>query len=73
MCSWMVTAVIEHYNTKGRAVFGCAMDLSKAFDMVDWTELFSSLRERQVDPLFLRLLLIWFVLVKTVITGCWKP
>ena len=43
------------------AVFGCAMDLSKAFDMVDWTELFSSLRDRQVDPLFLRLLLFVYM------------
>ena len=33
------------------------MDMSKAFDMVDWSELFSTLLERKVDPVFLRLLL----------------
>ena len=32
-------------------------DLSKAFNMVEWTELFSSLLERGVEPVFLRVLL----------------
>ena len=38
-------------------MYGCTMDLSKAFDMVDWCELFGTLRERSVEPIFLRLLL----------------
>ena len=33
------------------------MDLSKAFDMVEWTELFITLMERGVEPVFLRVLL----------------
>ena len=57
MCTWAVNSVIDHFISNGRTVFGCAMDLSKAFDMVEWTELFSSLLERGVEPVFLRVLL----------------
>ena len=37
MCSWTATAVIEHFTRNGTAVFGAAMDMSKAFDLVEWT------------------------------------
>ena len=57
MCSWAVTSVIDHYLSNGRAVYGCAMDLSKAFDMVEWTDLFTTLMKRGVEPVFLRVLL----------------
>ena len=57
MCSWMVTSVIDQYNRQGSVVYGCAMDLSKAFDMVEWLELFKVLEARKVSPVFLRVLL----------------
>ena len=57
MCTWTVTAVIDYFNRKGNPVYGCAMDLSKAFDMVDWSELFLTLVNRKVDPIFLRILM----------------
>ena len=41
MCTWAVSAVIDHYNSQGSVVYGCAMDLSKAFDMVSWVSLFT--------------------------------
>jgi hypothetical protein len=34
MCSWMVTTVVDHFTRQNKPVYGCAMDLSKAFDMV---------------------------------------
>ena len=40
MCTWTVTSIIDHYNRNGRPVYGCAMDMSKAFDMVEWGKLF---------------------------------
>ena len=61
MCSWTVTSVIDHYLSNGRAVYGCAMDLSKAFDMVEWMELFTTLMKRGVHRLFLRLLLFIYL------------
>ena len=57
MCSWAATAVIDHYNRQGAVVYGCAMDLSKAFDMVEWLNLFNVLASRNVAPVFLRTLL----------------
>ena len=54
MCSWMVTSVIDQYNRQGSVVYGCAMDLSKAFDMVEWLELFKVLEARKVSPVFLQ-------------------
>ena len=57
MCSWMVTAVVNHYNSQNQPVYAFAMDLSKAFDMVECTELIGQLRARKGDPIFLRLLI----------------
>ena len=57
MCSWVATAVIDHYNRQGAVVYGCAMDLSKAFDLVEWFELFKVLNARNVSPVYLRILL----------------
>ena len=57
MCTWTVTSVVEHFNRNGSMVFGAAMDMSKAFDMVEWKTLFTTLRERKVDCIYLRLLL----------------
>ena len=57
MCSWTATAVIEHFNLHGSAVYGAAMDMSKAFDLVEWSSLFLTLVDREVEPIFLRLML----------------
>ena len=57
MCTWSLTATIDYYKCRGRTVYGCAMDCSKAFDLVSWTELFTKLRDRGLSPLFLRLII----------------
>jgi hypothetical protein len=57
MCTWTATAVIDYFNRRVSTVYGCAMDLSKAFNMVDWKELFLILKKRAVNPIFLRVLL----------------
>jgi len=41
---------VDYYNRAGRAVYACARDLSKAFDLVSWEMLFSELLERGVSP-----------------------
>ena len=56
ICTWKASSVFEHYNRGGTTVYGCAMDLTKAFDMVEWLELFKGLDKRKVSPIFLRTL-----------------
>ena len=46
MCSWGVNSVVDYCDRAGRAFYACAMDLSKAFDLVSWEGLFSELLER---------------------------
>ena len=56
---------MDYYNRAGRAVYACAMDMSKAFDLVSWEVLFTELLERGVAPLALRCLM-FFTQIKNV-------
>ena len=49
-----VKSVVDYYNRAGREVYACAMNLSKAFDLVSWEVLFSELLERGVLPLAIK-------------------
>ena len=53
MCTWTATTIIEHYNRQGRPVFACAMDLSKAFDLVESSSLFKLLLAKGLSPIFI--------------------
>ena len=57
ICSWAVSSVIDYFNRNGSVVYSAAMDMSKAFDMVEWSALFAELINRKIEPVFLRLLL----------------
>ena len=68
MCSWTATTVIEHYNRQGVPVYACAMDLSKAFDLVEWPSLFDLLRERKEFILFFYVSLCLFMQINLVMS-----
>ena len=57
MCSWAVNTVVDIYNRSGRPVYACTMDLSKAFDLVEWRPMFQQMLDRGVSPLYIRCLL----------------
>ena len=57
MYSWAVSTVVDYFNRKGREVFGCAMYLSKAFDMIVWVVLFRELLNKGIAVIFLRVIL----------------
>ena len=54
---WTVTAIVDYFTRDGKPIYGASMDMSKAFDMVKWKELFSVLLERGVQAIFLRFLI----------------
>ena len=66
----MVTSVVEHFNKMGTAVYGAAMDMSKAFNLVEWSELLLTLVQRQVNPIFLRLMFFIYTNHKCDVRWC---
>ena len=54
VCSWAVSAVVDTFNRKDTPVYAATMDMSKAFDMVKWCNLFEVLRKRKVDAILLK-------------------
>ena len=45
---------IDTFNRKDTPVYAATMDMSKAFDMVKWCNLFEVLRKRKVDAILLK-------------------
>ena len=56
-CTWAVQETISYYLKRGSSVYCCLLDFSKAFDKVNFDELFSKLRSRKFPPVVLRLLI----------------
>ena len=61
MCTWLVVETVNHFLRNGSDVYTCFMDMKKAFDMVKHGMLFRKLIERNVPPIFLRLLLVMYL------------
>ena len=55
MCSWTVIETINYFNNRETPVYSCFLDLSKAFDLVDFAKLFCKLKDR-ISYIFIRLL-----------------
>ena len=53
----VVTETIDYYVNGDGMVYSLALDASKAFDRVEYTQLFSHLMYRNVNPYYVRLLL----------------
>ena len=49
--------MIDYFNRNGSSVYAATMDMSKAFDSVEWFQLFAELRRKKVGSIYLRLLL----------------
>ena len=60
MCSWTVIETINYFNNRNTPVYSCFLDLSKAFDLVEFSKLFYKLKNR-VNNIFIRLLAYIYV------------
>ena len=56
----MVKNVVSHYIQHDSSVYGCFLDASKAFDLVDHTIPFRKLQDRGLPLLVVRFLLSWY-------------
>ena len=54
-CTWAVQETISHYLRRGSDVYCCLLDFSKAFDKVNFDQLFQKLIARKVPAIVLRL------------------
>ena len=61
MCSFMVLETIEYYKSKGSNVHVVLLDASKAFDRVDYINLFEKLIKNGMCPLTDSLLLNMYI------------
>ena len=69
MCSWVVNETINYFNNRDTPVFSCFLDLTKAFDLVNFSKLFSKLRDK-VSPVFIRLLAYIYVYQTCCVKWC---
>ena len=59
-CTGVVKNVVSHYIHNGSSVYGCFLDASKAFDLVDHNLLFKKLFDCGLPPVVVRLLSSWY-------------
>ena len=55
-CTYSLLETIDYYNYNNPGVFELLLDASKAFDRINYCQLFTDLVKRDVSPLVLRLL-----------------
>ena len=60
MCSWVVSETINFFNNRNTPVFTCFLDLTKAFDLVNFSKLFDKLSVK-ISPVFVRLIAYIYV------------
>ena len=60
LCTGVLKCTISRYINRNSFVYGCFLDASKAFDLVDHKLLFSYLFNRGLPPTIIRFLMFWY-------------
>ena len=61
MCTWLVVESISYFLRNSNEVFATFIDMKKAFDMVKHSLLFRKLIDRNLPPIFMRLLIVMYI------------
>ena len=61
MCTAMVSEIAKLFKSRGGTTYAVMLDATKAFDRVEHLTLFSTLLEKGMDSLFVRLLIYMYV------------
>ena len=61
MCTWAAIETINYFMRNGNDVYACLMDMTKAFDLVKHSLLFSKLISAGLSLIFVRLLLFIYM------------
>ena len=69
MCSWVVNESINYFKNRDTPVFSCFLDLSKAFDLVTFSKLFTKLHDK-ISSVFIRLLAYIYVYQSCCVEWC---
>ena len=69
MCTWTVTETVNYFLNRDTPVFSCFLDLSKAFDLVTFSKLFSKLHNR-IGSIFIRLMAYIYVFQSCCVDWC---
>ena len=61
MCTWLVVETINYFLRKGGEVFACAMDMTKAFDLVVHSKLLMKLLAASMPAIVVRIMLVMYL------------
>ena len=61
ICTWVAVETISYFLRNGNEVFTCLMDMSKAFDCVQHSHLFSKLLEQGMPAIVVRYILVTYM------------
>lgn len=70
LCTSIMKRTVEHYINRGSHVFACFVDLSKAFDKVNYWKLFNKLLDDNVNASIVRVLAFWYTRQEMCV--CWN-
>ena len=58
MCTWLAVESVSHFLRNGNEVYTCLMDMSKAFDTVQHSQLFRKLLQQGLPAVIVRYILV---------------
>ena len=61
MCTWIMVETVDYFLRNNSEIFSCFLDTRKAFDTITQSVLFKKLHNRNLSPIFTRLLLVMYL------------